>query len=340
MPVYITDTTTHYKEALKHLEKAIESILSQTYLNFEFIIVNDGSSIEVTEVLKKYEVGDNRITVIHQENRGLIYSLNIGIEKAQGEYIARMDADDISLPNRFALQLDFLKKNPSVILLGGAMDIINQSDEKVSEQIYPTSNDDLQKLLPKSNYFAHPSVMFHRDTFIKIGGYRNVCIHAEDYDLWLRLSEKGQISNLPETILRYRVHSNNTSWKKCPEQVIAVFIARKSAEMRRNNIQYNLPNEGVFDGRQWLREQGISDLECEVAIAHHYNHWALLMKQTGQYDIALEILGIGYNRSCSMKLPKNISAKLLRTRTLIFLSKKSYYSAFSSFCNMIITRYS
>ncbi len=334
MSVYIPESSDCYDDNIRYLYQAVESILHQTFTDFEYIIVNDGSSHHVANILNDYALRDKRIRVVHQKNCGLIASLNKAINQAHGIYIARMDADDISLPQRFFEQISYIEKHPNLVLIGSSMSCIDRNGKVFLEYNYPTGNEELQKLLIQSNYFVHSSVLFRRDAFLSVGMYREDYIHGEDYDLWLRLSEYGDIANNPMPLLQYRVH-NNISWQKCPQQVKAVFAAKRSAYERRNiSCEHEVENNSSGD-------QEIFSTKIEIAIAEHYNFWAILSMKSGQYEIAQQILNIAMERCrISSVVPRNIRAKLVRTFVLLSWRRKKIFLVFYYLFLMIRVRYS
>ncbi|MFH1677735.1 MAG: glycosyltransferase [Patescibacteria group bacterium] len=212
----------------QYLREAIESILNQTFMDFEFLIINDGSVDKSEKIIKLYE--NRRIIFANNpENKGLIFTLNRGLKMAQGKYVARMDQDDISLPERIKKQYDFLEKNSKIGLLGTAYYEINQKGDIIGKKIFPTTNKKLQKLLIKYNSFAHPSVIIRKDILNKIGTYSetNECLHIEDYDLWFRMARESEIANLSEPLLKRRYNGKNISIIKENEQIKNAFKLRK-----------------------------------------------------------------------------------------------------------------
>lgn len=186
----------------KYLKEAIESILNQTYTNFEFIIIDDGSKDSSLEIIREYEKEDERIVVISRENKGLIATLNEGMERAKGRYIARMDQDDISLPERFERQIEVMKNN-NVMVCGTYTKVIDEDGKYIKDGIVPTQHDEiLKKLLECTNPLFHPTVMFKKFDNIF---YNELAHNCEDYELWLKYTEIGKIENLPEYLLKYRI---------------------------------------------------------------------------------------------------------------------------------------
>jgi glycosyltransferase involved in cell wall biosynthesis len=191
----------------KHLREAIESILNQTYSDFEFIIINDGSSDESGTIIDEYARSDSRICAIHQLNKGLTSSLNNGIALARAPLIARMDDDDISLPQRLMIQTRFMENNPNVGILGAQIiSIDDQGDplKLVNAQIFPRLLQRGQPIKFKSIIVAHPAVIMRRNLILKVGEYREIFKHCEDTDLWLRAIQYCDIANCDETLLKYR----------------------------------------------------------------------------------------------------------------------------------------
>ncbi|ACB51446.1 probable glycosyl transferase, family 2 [Crocosphaera subtropica ATCC 51142] len=188
-----------------YLAKSIESILEQNFQNFEFLIVNDGSTDDSLQIMTKYAEEDERIKIINNEqNLGLIESLNKGINVATGEYIARQDADDISLSKRLEQQVEFLDNHQDVVAVGTAVAIIDEEDNITKYNYPPTKHDELQASLLLICEFHHSSMMLRRSSVQKLRGYNQAKPHAEDYDLWWRLSRYGKLANLSEVLVKRR----------------------------------------------------------------------------------------------------------------------------------------
>lgn len=196
MPVYNCEA---------YVKEAIESILNQTFLDFELIIIDDCSTDSTLSIVKSYR--DLRIYVIEKEqNTGYTNSLNDAIVIAKGKYIARMDGDDIAMPERFEKQLEFLERNSEVVICGSAIKIIGTEDV----QRHPTNHNDLKIKLCFSSIFHHPTVMI-KTTVLKQNFYNKEFEPAEDYELWTRLAFIGKMANLEEVLLNYRIHPSQTS---------------------------------------------------------------------------------------------------------------------------------
>lgn len=186
------------------LRRALDSVLGQTFSDFELIVINDGSKDESASLLNS--VDDPRVRVIHQDNMGLAATLNRGLAMARGALIARQDQDDLSHPERFARQVTHLNDNPECILLGTAAEIWVGDEPTERAHNHPTEHSLLAFDLLFNNPFVHSSVMMRRDAVLDIGGYTTDKSRQppEDYELWSRLARKGRVANLPERLLVYR----------------------------------------------------------------------------------------------------------------------------------------
>jgi glycosyltransferase involved in cell wall biosynthesis len=214
------------------LSEALKSISAQTLTDYEFIIVNDGSTDETKDILDRYKHTDSRVRVYDRAHHGLTATLNFGCRIAKGEYIARMDADDISTPARLERQIDFLSRNSQVAVLGGAISLIRSDGAFVEDLRFPLSNSSIKMTLKGYNCFNHSTVMMRSAAFNEVGGYRDAFQVAQDYDLWLRMSEKYEMANLPDVLVHYRLHDNQVSLCKVEQQVFSILTAQVASRMR------------------------------------------------------------------------------------------------------------
>jgi glycosyltransferase involved in cell wall biosynthesis len=196
--------------AERYLEQAVRSILDQTYGDFELIIIDDGSTDGSPAMLKSFADGDRRLNVYRQPNSGLITSLNKACGLARGTYVARMDADDISLPRRFEKQVQHLDARKEIGVLGTWIQDIGADGQPGPIWPLPTSPATIPWFLMFGNCLAHPSVMMRRE-LIQSLAYRTEAIHVEDYDLWIRASSMTGVANIPEVLLKYRILNQSVS---------------------------------------------------------------------------------------------------------------------------------
>lgn len=194
--------------AEKYLRPAIDSILNQTFCDFEFIIWNDGSTDSTEEIIKSYS--DSRIRYFYHENTGLGRALNLACKEALGEYIARMDADDIALPNRFEKEVEFLDKHEDYILVSSAVNYIDEGGNYLGRSFPYTWDKIIKRVVFKTSLIVHPAVMYRRDAYCSSSEYMDI-LGGEDRVLWGRMINYGKYKNLSIPLLNYRILPNSLS---------------------------------------------------------------------------------------------------------------------------------
>ena len=221
-----------------HLAATMDSILSQEGVEFEFIVVNDGSTDETGEILDDYARRDSRVRVIHQRNTGLTRALIRGCAAATGEFIARQDAGDVSLAGRLALQLDVFRNNSNVVMTSCGTRFVGPGNEflyevrQVGDELHRgLQHVDIDRVHGPS---SHTSVMFRRETYEKVGGYRAQFNVAQDLDLWMRLAEVGMCWATPEVLCEFHLSKNSISAVRRYEQIRSAKIIVKCAAARRS----------------------------------------------------------------------------------------------------------
>ncbi len=225
--------------AASTLEEAVGSIQRQTYTTIRIILVDDGSTDATPALLAQIAAGDTRVTVLRQENNGIVDALNRGCKAGNAPYIARHDADDIAAPDRLAKQVTFLEENPDVIAVSGAFRHINsagQTNGKVV-QLPALSEADPKWVPAREPYLLHPFLMLRRAALEAVGGYRHA-FHAEDADLYWQLQERGKLVNLDDVLGDYRLNPNSVSSKSIINgrvQALSSQLAAISAVRRRSN---------------------------------------------------------------------------------------------------------
>ncbi|MBZ5705516.1 MAG: glycosyltransferase [Acidobacteriia bacterium] len=271
----------------RFLREAVESVLEQTFREFEFIVVDDGSTDQSASILDSYRKSDARVRVYHQENKGLIESLNRGCSLAQGKYIARMDADDIAVRERLMWQVDFMEKHPQVAVLGGAVEWIDATGKSLGTHNTPVADCEIKSELLHRNVFWHPTVIMLREGFVSSGGYRKVVVDAEDYDLWLRIADRCQLANLETVVLKYRIHPFQVSMSKRRQQTLCKLAAQASASLRRNGTPD--PLEAVKEiTPAVLAELGVTEARQQSVLASDWRNWIRNMCLAGEYSVALK----------------------------------------------------
>jgi len=192
-----------------YLGEAMDSILAQTFGDFELIVIDDGSTDGSTSMLRDYAARDQRVRLTSRPNTGVVRAANEGIAQARGKYLARMDSDDVSSPQRFARQVAHLDANPDCVLVGSRVTLIDPYGSPVAVSGQKLTHQEIEKeLLTNGGGWAvvQPSAMMRTDAVRAAGGYRGSVNMSEDHDLFLRLAERGKVANLEEPLLRYRRH--------------------------------------------------------------------------------------------------------------------------------------
>lgn len=264
------------------LRSSIESVLNQTYKNFEFIIIDDCSTDNSLDIIRSYD--DKRIRILKNEkNLGITKSLNRGLAIAQGEFVARMDADDICLPQRFEKQVEFLKNNPQVIVCGAGVELIGNwqgkySHQRLCREIPDKETFRIQLLFGNYPNIVHPTAMFDRKKLdlYKIK-YNEDYIYAQDYRMWVSCSEHGECENIPETLLYYRVHGGAVSGSKKEQQDACALGIMKEQLLK---LGLDLTEEYEEIHRNFLLERKEYSLKCKKWIKIILNQ----NKKQGVYD--------------------------------------------------------
>jgi glycosyltransferase involved in cell wall biosynthesis len=226
------------------LKDALDSILAQKNIDHNeltLVAVLDRADVTVLQILDLYS-RKMSIKVLKSELPGIVHALNAGIANIENEFIFRLDADDLMYPNRMSKQLEFMKENPQVAVLGSATLVVDESENRIRESIEKTSPKDLMEELRERCAIAHPSVVYRRNAVIEAGGYRSFYQYAEDYDLWLRIIETNLVANLPDFLTKYRQHDSQISVEKAFEQQIATRAAQESYRRRKIDLT-DLSNE-------------------------------------------------------------------------------------------------
>jgi len=207
----------------KFISESINSILNQTYKNFEFLIVNDGSTDNSEKIIESFS--DSRIIYLPKQNTGLTKSLNYGLSRAKGKYIARIDCDDFSLPHRLEYQIKKIEKNKELGLVASRAKII---ENKKNGYTPFYTDDDIQEIIKTKNPFVHSSVLISKDYFEKINFYNESYRVTQDYDAWMRLSKISKISMVDDILVERHVLGDSISKKKYILQAINSYRIRKN----------------------------------------------------------------------------------------------------------------
>lgn len=203
------------KNVEKYISEAIDSVINQTYKNWELIIVDDGSNDTTLSIINDYTKNDSRIKIIHNEKSvGQAFARNTAVKNSSGDFLAILDADDIAMPDRITEQVHFLENNPNVSAIGGHAEIIDDNGKSLGIKRKALNIDAIRFSLLLQNQFIHSTMMIRRGVFNKFGGYDNNFIYAEDYDLWSKIIEKNIVLNIDKVVSKFRIQPGSVTKMK------------------------------------------------------------------------------------------------------------------------------
>jgi GT2 family glycosyltransferase len=255
------------KNGSAYIEAAIVSILTQTFSDFELLIIDDSSSDDTMDIARRVCGADPRARILVNPGAGLVEALNVAIGAARARLIARMDADDIALPQRLERQHAFMAAHPEVAVVGSQARFIDQRGALTGKATgLPESHEAIAKTLLRYCCLNHPTVLMRADALKRVGGYRAIVPVAEDLDLWLRIAEHGRLANLAESLLLYRAHAGQVSQSKAWTQRLSRNLAIISARERRAGRPDPLTTYACFSatsGRPECRGKGCAKSICD-----------------------------------------------------------------------------
>ena len=255
-----------------YIEQAIDSIMKQTYSNWELIVIDDGSTDNTSKIVTKYCYTNPKIKLIHQENGGIALARNRGITAAKGDFIAFHDADDISSEDRLLAQITMFNNDNKLVMVGSDSDVIDVAGKKVAEIRSMANDEDIRLGMLFHNQFVHGSVMAKRRSLEKVGGFKTNYGNFEDYELWLRLLNEGTVANITKHLycwrlqprgLSYRQHKENRYWseKKIVQQLAWHYMISGTFDLN-ETILKKIPNG--FENDKWYRQR-LSNYRLECA---------------------------------------------------------------------------
>jgi glycosyltransferase involved in cell wall biosynthesis len=321
----------------RFVAEAIDSILKQTFREFEFLIVDFGSTDKSKAITSTFAAKDNRIKLHEIPNCGLAEARNAACFLAHGRYIAIIDADDISLPDRLKWQVEFMEKHPEVGLLGGAREWVDSKGRSlftIGDQ--PEEN----AIRPAHGFrwaFSHTTFMIRSEAFALVGGYRAAFLQAEDYDLVLRISEHFQCTNLKQVVAKFRVHTDQVSIAKHRQQTLCTLAAEVSMSARRvgkpdpmNSVEEITP--------ALLARMGVSAAMLRTALASRCNDWVRNMSLAGEYSVALKE-AIDFLHSSDLELAgRRPIADLWRAAAWLYWRQRNFCGSLLALARALIAR--
>lgn len=270
-----------------YLREAVESVLGQSLADLELVAIDDGSTDASPSLLAEYERADPRVRVVTLEHSGLTRALNAGVAASSAPYIARMDADDVALPDRLERQVRYLDEHRDVGVVGGAYVLVDGGGRTLGTVRPPRGDRRLQHALTRYNCFLHATVTIRRAALDEVGGYR--LQNAEDYDLWLRIAERYRLAALEEPVLLYRQHGEQFSVARIRSQTFGNLAVRAAARIRRSGGGDPLTDAGPLDEGA-LRSLGVGEDEIRDALLRDHLRWAMLLLDAGKDEAAENLL--------------------------------------------------
>ena len=272
----------------KFVSETIDSVLNQTFRDFEFVIVDDGSTDATADILSKYALCDGRIRVLRNGKKGRAASLNLAISVANGKYVANTDADDLSMPERLEEQVAFMEKNLEVGVLGGAFELITDSGAVIDVIRHPLEDSQMRSAMLRYNPICHSSVILRKTIVLASGGYRSTFEPSEDYDLWLKMSECSRMANLHNVIVRYRLHANQLSVRKVERQTLCNLAISAAVEKRKSGRSDPLADIQEITP-QAVQSLGVTPQKIHTAFVEAYGAWSSQLKDINS-EAALELI--------------------------------------------------
>ncbi len=246
--------------AERYLIDSVASIIEQSIRDWELICVNDGSTDQSPRMLEWFAQQDDRIRIVHQENQGLVGALNEGIKRCRGDLIMRMDNDDIAMRDRMKHQVRFMQEHPDCVVVGcGILEMDSEGDPLNVTRRCAIHDHIVDDLLHRRTGHFHPTTMIRADVLRSVGGYRSEYEWVEDHDLWLRLSERGELANMPEILLCYRQHASSICWQRSSQQrelmnrLLKEAYARREREIPANIILSESKQRSAAGPGKWAR---------------------------------------------------------------------------------------
>lgn len=254
----------------RYLSAALESVLGQSFTDYECLLIDDGSLDGSEQILRDFSRRDSRLKVIHQSHCGVVAALNLGCRLASGKYVARLDGDDVALPSRLEQQVLHMERYPDIALLGGGVDCVDEHGVFLFQMRWPNQSQGLHDYLLMDCVMSHTTVMFRKTIFVSIGGYRGMYQHAEDYDFFLRVADCNTVDNLPIVLGHYRLHMSQVSAIAHRQQILSGLGARLATRERRaRRAEPQWRSSPV--SREDLIRNGVSSSRIDVLVASYHN---------------------------------------------------------------------
>lgn len=310
-----------------YLAEAIESVLGQTENNIEVVAVDDGSTDSSRAILRRFALQDARVRVFEEEHRGLVPTLNRGLDVARAKYICRLDADDIAMPDRIEKQVQFLDGHPDYVLVGGQVTLIGKAGETIGTWEQPLPLVGVEKALSSPGCIVHSAVMYRRAEALSAGGYDPLFHLAEDHDLWFRLAANYRLGNLPDFVCRVRVHGSSVSPLGIPRQMFTVMCVQAAFRgASRETIREGVQAEEK-DFFPVLRRLGFRNDEIAERMTGGYLYWAARLRLIGCPEAAFKLLSEAARHLLEWKCDSRYLARVYSSLIICSLDAHNYARA-------------
>jgi glycosyltransferase involved in cell wall biosynthesis len=321
----------------RFIGESMESILNQSFRDFEFVIVDFGSTDNSRAIISGYQAKDSRIKLHVIPPCGLSEARNASCFLAQGKYIALMDADDVAFPDRLERQVAFLDQHAEIALLGSAIRCMGASGEAPFVRSFPLTDGEVRSALERGVVLQQTTVMMRREAFGVVKGYRRAFPLAEDYDLWLRVIEHFQVANLPEPLVDYRIHPGQISVQRLRQEVMCWIAARAAAQIRaKGGVDPLWEIEEITP--ETLTLLGVTQTAFAQALATAYFDWMNAMLQVRNDDAVLQLVADLRELSRSAKIDRFLLSEACLNVAQIQFKRGSYLAGLGSTARAVCTR--
>lgn len=302
------------RDGERFIGEALDSVLGDDFRDLELVVIDDGSTDATPRILAERASRDGRLVTRREEGETLAQVLNRGVGISRAPLLARLDADDVSLPGRLRAQVEFMRAHPEVVLLGGQALLVDEEGHEFGTASYPLEDAELRSALETVNPFVHSAVAMRREAFEAVGGYRENLRHAEDLDLWLRLSERGSLAGLPQPVVKYRIHGDQVSLRKQEDQAVHAAATRVSARARAAGAPDPLEGIGPDDlDTAFLVAHGVEEAEITKAVVNSATWLARTTGRAGYPDAAAQLFETAYEKARSASGSRELRASVHRS---------------------------
>lgn len=299
----------------KYLKEAIESVLLQSFSDFEFILVDDGSTDHTQDIIASFK--DPRIVYIHQQNTGNPGALNRGLFASKGKYVARLDADDVCLPERFRIQYDFMEKNPDYSMCGSCAEMMDKDGETIFISKLPETDEEIRQVFDRENCMVHSSIFFRTETAFRIGGYnQEIKLYFTDWLFMSGLSKQGKVYNFTRPLVRYRI---------VPSSIHVKIRDSGMREIGKSIIRRGKPEQAELDYLDKFEKS--ANLSVQDKTYNYYIQMAKLYRiEAINWSKSLYYLGLAFKtKPLAFKIMSSALIQILSPQSLIRYVRKNFY---------------